>query len=298
MSTIPIPSLPVGDIEIKPPIDLIPDEYPRDGNGNFYVEAFFSNNDQSAVGLLNCLEELKFSVIRTASDTQLFEPQWITRVQKSVNDKEYDGILLLFAKIDLQVVEMKEIWGQFTSKHCPKLKNKPKVFIFQLENQKGRSLQSDSTARELKWLAGYETPSEADMLIIYHKYDDDSTADLLKALKRNIEECGAQENIITLISIRSTFSHQPLIISTMTRNFFFVDHPYRRHSLSLLEQQNYTKKQLQELINQWSQIRIVDKRVQHNGSASTSRTGSFRNCNANKFKAVEKALLTKPAWKP
>ncbi|XP_048524953.1 uncharacterized protein LOC109543940 isoform X1 [Dendroctonus ponderosae] len=298
MSTIPIPSLPVGDIEIKPPIDLIPDEYPRDGNGNFYVEAFFSNNDQSAVGLLNCLEELKFSVIRTASDTQLFEPQWITRVQKSVNDKEYDGILLLFAKIDLQVVEMKEIWGQFTSKHCPKLKNKPKVFIFQLENQKGRSLQSDSTARELKWLAGYETPSEADMLIIYHKYDDDSTADLLKALKRNIEECGAKENIITLISIRSTFFHQPLIISTMTRNFFFVDHPYRGHSLSLLERQNYTKEQLQELINQWSQIRIVDKRVQHNGSASTSRTGSFRSRNANKRKAVEKALLTKPAWKP
>uniref|UniRef100_A0AAR5QCE3 Caspase family p20 domain-containing protein n=1 Tax=Dendroctonus ponderosae TaxID=77166 RepID=A0AAR5QCE3_DENPD len=249
MSTIPIPSLPVGDIEIKPPIDLIPDEYPRDGNGNFYVEAFFSNNDQSAVGLLNCLEELKFSVIRTASDTQLFEPQWITRVQKSVNDKEYDGILLLFAKIDLQVVEMKEIWGQFTSKHCPKLKNKPKVFIFQLESRKGRSLQSDSTARELKWLAGYETPSEADMLIIYHKYDD-GKADLLRQLSANVKDYGEQENIITLISLGFQCNYQPLRISTMTRNFYFKLHLYRGSHLNIRKSQAWTKSEIEKMKSQ------------------------------------------------
>uniref|UniRef100_A0AAR5Q898 Caspase family p20 domain-containing protein n=1 Tax=Dendroctonus ponderosae TaxID=77166 RepID=A0AAR5Q898_DENPD len=209
MRTIPIPSSSVGDIEIKPPIDLIPDEYTRKRNENFYVEAFFSNNDQSAVGFLNCLEELKFSVIRTASDTQLFEPQWITRVQTSVNDKEYDGILLLFAKIDLQVVDINKILDQFTSKHCPELKNKPKIFIF----QKGRSVRSDSTARELKWLGGYKIPNEAEMFIIHDKYDD-GTADLFRQLSARMKEHVEQKSTNSLGFQRN---YQLTLISTMTK---------------------------------------------------------------------------------
>lgn len=69
----------VRDIEIKPPIDLIPDEYTRKTNGNFYVEAFFSEKDRSAIELSNYLEELKFSVTRTDLDKNLFDSKWITR---------------------------------------------------------------------------------------------------------------------------------------------------------------------------------------------------------------------------
>lgn len=34
------------------------------------------------------------------------------------------------------------------------------------------SVRSDSIAKELKWPAAYETPFEADMLIIHDKYDN------------------------------------------------------------------------------------------------------------------------------
>ncbi|XP_019770902.2 uncharacterized protein LOC109544917 [Dendroctonus ponderosae] len=246
---LPSSSMVDDDIEIKPPIDLIPDEYTRNGNFNFYVEAFFSDNDESAIELLHSLEELNFPVKRTALDNPVFDPEWITRVQKTVNDKEYDGILLLFAKMHLELQEMKNIWSQFTAKYCPKLKNKPKIFIFQVESQKGRSVQSDSTARKLKWPAAYETPSEADILIIHDKYDDGKT-DLLRQLSANVKEYGEQENIITLISLGFQCNYQPLLISTMTKSFFFQFHSYRGNHLNIRKSQKWIMKEIEKLKSQ------------------------------------------------
>lgn len=53
------------EIKLKPPIDIIPDEFERDGNERFLVEIVSESEDMEANEFSNYLEELGFEVSNT-----------------------------------------------------------------------------------------------------------------------------------------------------------------------------------------------------------------------------------------
>lgn len=53
------------EIELKPPIDIIPDEFERDGNEGFLVEIVSEREDVEANEFSNYLKELAFEVSNT-----------------------------------------------------------------------------------------------------------------------------------------------------------------------------------------------------------------------------------------
>lgn len=53
------------EIELKPPIDIIPDEFERDGNEGFLVEIVSESEDIEANEFSNYLKELAFEVSNT-----------------------------------------------------------------------------------------------------------------------------------------------------------------------------------------------------------------------------------------
>lgn len=124
------------------------------------------------------------------------------------------------------------IWTQFTTKNCPGLKNKPKVFVFQLAPYVTHIL-TDSSVLSTKYELTYDTPSEADMLIIYHT-DYNCEDVFLNNLCDNIDQYGKTEDLITLASV-TDITPRPLIVSTLTRKFYTTVSADRGHHLVINE---------------------------------------------------------------
>lgn len=69
------------EIELKPPIDIIPDEFERDGNEGFLVEIVSDREDVEATEFSNYLKELAFEVSNTdMNDKEMYttaNPEWL-----------------------------------------------------------------------------------------------------------------------------------------------------------------------------------------------------------------------------
>ncbi|CAG9761414.1 unnamed protein product [Ceutorhynchus assimilis] len=254
-------------IEFKPPIDLIPDEFVRSSNENVLVELICAGNDSEAHLLGDVLSNYGFSVSKTDRDKEKLDiirpdEKWISNVQTKIKAKDCDGIIMIFAKVAYSSRDMKLIWSKFTTKHCPELKNKPKIFIFQTV----KIVDSDVVMVLPHGRTAYDTPAEADLLIIYDRYDEDR-ADLLDQLKYSIENYGDQEDLITLASFGYGYDYQPLIISTMTRKFFVKIHIYRGHHLEYFTKHELVKRHISKLKES-----SVEKHPEKNETSSIFRS--------------------------
>lgn len=222
------------EIELKPPIDIIPDEFERDGNEGFLVEIVSDREDVEANEFSNYLKELAFEVSNTdMNDKEMYNTanlEWLQNVKEKIDKGDYQGILVVFAKVCYSAKEITNIWKEFTTKKCPKLKNKPKIFIFQIVST--TKVQRDSIIR-VNWKSSYDTPSEADVLIIQDQYDKQRDG-LLSQLRDAIEQYGDKEDIFSLTTVnQDDYNYQPLLISTMTRKFYFKPHEHRGHHLDI-----------------------------------------------------------------
>ncbi|XP_066255948.1 uncharacterized protein [Euwallacea similis] len=240
------------DIYIKPSIDLISDEFERETNGNLLVELVRDSNDKEARYFLQVMEQLGYQTNET--DVEDMEEQvtssWIDEVLKKVKAKDCDGVIMVFSQVTYNRKVMRNIWTKFNSKECLELKNKPKIFIFVAAPLAKTRTQADHPRASMKWPAEYETPSEADMLIIQDKFDNDGV-NFLSELTSNIETYGDKEDIVTLASV--SLNSPPLLISTMTRKFYVKLHQYRGYHLDIRNGTDELKEKLKEMHQQWSE---------------------------------------------
>ncbi|XP_066148387.1 uncharacterized protein [Euwallacea fornicatus] len=238
------------EICIRPSIDLIPDEYEREKNSNLLVELVADPDDKNAHQFLEIMGELGYQV--NATDVEDMKEDvtadWMAGVVQKVKSERCDGIIMVFSHVTYNTNAMKEIWSKFTSRECPELKNKPKIFIFLVAPRPKRHTKTDFSQEAPKWSAAYETPSEADMLIIQDKLENDGVNFLLE-LTTYIETHGDKEDIITLASVSP--NSPPLLISTMTRKFYVKLHQHRGYHLDIRNNTNQLKEKLDELHQHW-----------------------------------------------
>lgn len=295
-------------IEIKPSTELIPDEYERKNNGNVLVELVVRERDENADDLEKELTKLGFSVNKTYFDNKpTASDEWIKKFIATVNDKtketNYDGLLMIFAKVQFKNETLKYIWGSFISIKCPALKNKPKIFIFQIVK---RGLLADSAQvpfqTDLKM--AYDTPSEADMLVVYDKIPSGSSNDFIENFLEHIKEYCHEEDIVTIVSLSLGSSIRPLIISTMTRKFFFTVNEYRGHHHNINESQAEIKERLEKIMvyvknipdhkpkekTKWNSIKkVLSFRSNHNQGKESPKgeTSKIQNIKPEKSAAVQ-----------
>ncbi|KAL1517936.1 hypothetical protein ABEB36_001632 [Hypothenemus hampei] len=255
-------------VEVKPPIDLIPDEYPRLKNSKILVEMLCHSDDSNECELQKCLEANNYTVIVTnQKNLDTIDEEWLSNVHNKIMKDNYEGSILIFRKVDYSTRDMKKIWSSFTTKMCPYLKNKPKIFIFQLAKSK---IGKDYTAADLNWKSCYDTPAEADMLIVQDLYGTDRE-DFLVRLSKLINRYGGSEDIFTLTSYTSEGTYQPMVISTMTRRFFFKLHDVRGHHTYLKEHHDKAIKSIEEI-----KKHALRKGGSKNANVSLSRRSSER----------------------
>ncbi|XP_050309721.1 uncharacterized protein LOC126745772 isoform X1 [Anthonomus grandis grandis] len=220
------------DIEVKPAVDLIPDEYERDDNRKFLVEMFYSEKDGEAKAFRDFLLELGFVVDVTLHEKQRFDKSppdgdWLAKVQDKIVTNKYEGLMMVFAKVEYKNVDIRHVWSRFTAPNCPTLKDKPKIFLFQI--LKRQIVDVDAVFTRKFWSATYDTPAEADIAVIYDKYDSDRE-NIFTKLRKNIRQHGKTEDLTTIISLCGVQNAcQPMTMSTMTGRFFFVPHEHRGH---------------------------------------------------------------------
>ncbi|VEN53826.1 unnamed protein product [Callosobruchus maculatus] len=184
-------------IEVKPSVELIPDEFEHhaEDGSDIVIHAFTEETDE--------------------------------------DNKNIDGqIYIRFNNTDIPI-DIQLIWKYFTYKQCKGLKNKPKIFIFEIRmilNQ-----VDDAQLRAPTYALTYDTPAEADILVIYNKTTDETHGKFMKKLGKFMRKYSQREDIITLVSCIPSDNFRPMIISTLTRKFYFTPSECRGHYFNLYE---------------------------------------------------------------
>ncbi|KAG5899359.1 hypothetical protein JTB14_036848 [Gonioctena quinquepunctata] len=234
------------DIQVKPSTELIADEYEHfSGSGNQILVHAFASSDESdgrnvemfAKSLKKCGIEIEAENRHNLETDNCVE----VLINICLQWKNSNGLIILFSgptqeegHLDIfdgtstRSKNIQEIWSMFDSYHCEASKNKPKIFIFEINNFS--HVQADSsrlytTTYELT----YETPAEADILIVYNKTDADNESEFMELMCENIDEYGKDEDIISLVTCIASRSCRPMIISTLTRKFYFTASEMRGH---------------------------------------------------------------------
>ncbi|CAH0546105.1 unnamed protein product [Brassicogethes aeneus] len=229
------------EIDIKPSTELIPDEYEHKLNEKIDVHLFRSFTYDGQANLIETLKSIDLNLeenIHDVKDEETLEKK-LTNIKEECQNK--DGIMLIFnfyweekGKIHFKGsdYDVTKIWQQFTTKNCPSLKNKPKIFIFALEY---KDTGTDGASHFTKTMDDtYDTPSEADILIVYSAAIHGYAKDFLENLSYNIKEYGKSEDLLTLVAI-TDMSPRPVCISTLTRKFYTTVNSERGHQLYINE---------------------------------------------------------------
>ncbi|KAF2881842.1 hypothetical protein ILUMI_24343 [Ignelater luminosus] len=166
-----------------------------------------------------------------------------------------------------------EIWNYFTAERCPTLKDKPKFFIFQA--CKGQSFsQHDAIEVEIIPNKIYTTPMESDMLVAFAAVEGSQSYRhiyngtwFIQEMCRNFSAFGRRDDVVSLL-IRTTkcvatnYYHisenpalyapkvkkqMPLLVSTLSKNFYLNKSKDRNLMLHLLQQQDKIIKTLEEV---------------------------------------------------
>nr|XP_023021478.1 uncharacterized protein LOC111509864 [Leptinotarsa decemlineata] len=140
------------DIEVKPSTELTPDEYEHFQKSveNIEVHTFASDWECSehdvevfSKTLLKCGMEIKPEYkhnLETDNCNVILDKiceQSDTRSGLVILFSGYcmkDGCLEMFDGKQKRTVAIQEIWKKFNSHNCKSLKNKPKIFIFEVRN--------------------------------------------------------------------------------------------------------------------------------------------------------------------
>ncbi|XP_050309729.1 uncharacterized protein LOC126745772 isoform X2 [Anthonomus grandis grandis] len=283
------------DIEVKPAVDLIPDEYERDDNRKFLVEMFYSEKDGEAKAFRDFLLELGFVVDVTLHEKQRFDKSppdgdWLAKVQDKIVTNKYEGLMMVFAKVEYKNVDIRHVWSRFTAPNCPTLKDKPKIFLFQI--LKRQIVDVDAVFTRKFWSATYDTPAEADIAVIYDKYDSDQDKDILSILTGNIQMYGYKEDLISLITIGSGLQYRPMIMSTMTKKFYFQIYHLRGHIYNVLEKHDTIKQSIEKIKEKIQQPDEKKTKVKKSNSVSFRKNNMGVKMQTSD--EVNKRLSTKP----
>ncbi|KAJ8931023.1 hypothetical protein NQ314_016116 [Rhamnusium bicolor] len=167
----------------------------------------------------------------------------------------------MFNGEDIVSTRIQEIWNKFTSYTCLGLKNRPKIFIFQVTSPTTTETDSKrylSTTFDL----AYETPAEADMLIVYNKTENSYQRDFTEQLCDNINRYGKNEDIISLVTCTDSivFETRPMIISTLTRKFYFTVSESRGYHLTIDQNNEELMRGLREVDVKLSQVSHSEKK--------------------------------------
>uniref|UniRef100_A0A6P7FAE1 Uncharacterized protein LOC114327987 n=1 Tax=Diabrotica virgifera virgifera TaxID=50390 RepID=A0A6P7FAE1_DIAVI len=175
------------EIEVHPSTELIPDEYEHFGNQpKFLVHTFFKDTEadkDNEKDFLKTLSEIgitcKDEDRHNLDQEKIFEI--LNRIKENCSDdttglimyfsgmvKQHQGIL--HTKLPSNDISIQKIWLEFNSFNCFKLKNKPKIFIYDLKVY-APPTQRDARRFSVQSLtiSAYDTPSEADILVICNK---------------------------------------------------------------------------------------------------------------------------------
>ncbi|XP_056644597.1 uncharacterized protein LOC130450291 [Diorhabda sublineata] len=216
------------DIEIKPSAELIPDEYKHftEPNQKIFLYTFTKNGEiyeSSERIFLTTMDNYGYVFANKYNLDKDNLKEALEKIAKSCNN-DVAGLILFFSgnvtkysyfesDIPENRIAIHNIWLGFNSSSCLQLKNKPKIFIFDLIVTP-TLIQTDGRLIH----KGYDTPAEADILVICNK--SEGATDFVYQFCENIKEYGETENIITLASCVD--EDTPLVISTLTRNFYFT----------------------------------------------------------------------------
>nr|ALM55742.1 caspase-1-like protein [Sitophilus oryzae] len=302
-------------IVFKPSAELVPDEYERENNKNFAVKIVQLKIDRDAENLYKSLkEELGYNVDRKIIDEaeygniELACLDYAKTTKQEVEATNIDGLIMIFAKLALQPKRMSEIWGEFTSDNCPSLADKPKIFLFQTMDKK---IGTDGTLKRASYQQLYNSPVEADLLIVYDNYHDQGSMDFLFSFNENIANFAAQEDLLSLITVSKGSSNRPVVISTMTKKFYLLNHEHRGHHLDIVENHNEIKKHLEDIKRYVTEPKPkAQPKVKRNPSRRTNNrpieqavpdgVGSIRTPTAervNKTIKSNKSVEDKPPWR-
>ncbi|XP_060520375.1 uncharacterized protein LOC132698375 [Cylas formicarius] len=220
------------EIEVKPSTELIPDEYERETNANILVHMFFSPKDEDAVNFRKTLEGLGFDIqnkinvhhdITKLTDENVWQEN-IKKIQEEASGK--DGLIVVCSKVRLSDHQMTKMWCSFTRLTCPALKDKPKIFMFQMMSS---SITADAKMSKITFESAYDTPAEADILIIHETSNYGQPSNFVSQLTENIQDFGNQEDVVSLATYQGGSASKPLLICTMTRKFYFTVNTHRGH---------------------------------------------------------------------
>ncbi|XP_050497973.1 uncharacterized protein LOC114327987 [Diabrotica virgifera virgifera] len=285
------------EIEVHPSTELIPDEYEHFGNQpKFLVHTFFKDTEadkDNEKDFLKTLSEIgitcKDEDRHNLDQEKIFEI--LNRIKENCSDdttglimyfsgmvKQHQGIL--HTKLPSNDISIQKIWLEFNSFNCFKLKNKPKIFIYDLKVY-APPTQRDARRFSVQSLtiSAYDTPSEADILVICNKDTEEDDSQFTLQFCNNIKSDGDKENIITLASCVGSLT-SPIIISTLTRHFYFTPSELRGHHLVIHKDQQQLKEHVEDIHNLMKNNKLVEHKKKH-GILDSFRE-VFRKSDANK----------------
>lgn len=287
------------EIEVKPSSELIPDEYVRMTNETSVVHLFYTdwaydedNADNIYQTLIKCGYKIPKENVHNLFETNL--SVLLKNISENIKEED-EGLLFFFSalyKKDDTLITTEEgkkvhynfqkIWSYFTSNNCPNLRNKPKIFIFQMSKEIDK-VQHDALLRSNSFKY-YDTPAEADILIIFNKtqdHDEEYRRKFVDDLCGAIKIYGKSEDLLTLVTCTSQEEpKRPLIISTLTKKFFIDISEERGHRLSLSEDIKSLKENVDGIHSKLDAINISStngKKKKNAWETILKKTSSFRN---------------------
>ncbi|CAH1986246.1 unnamed protein product [Acanthoscelides obtectus] len=241
-------------IEVKPSVELIPDEFEHhtEDGSDIVIHAFIDDTEddlKNAQQFFDSLKSIGYSDLNRHIHN-LERNDFLTvikYIQDEANNSNTNGLMLFFScstKLDGKIyirfkekdmpVDIQQIWTQFTCNYCKGLRNKPKIFIFEIRMIHEVAFES-TQFRAPTYSLTYDTPPEADILVIYNKTTDETHGKLMNKLGKHMRKYGQREDIITLVSCIPSNNFRPMIISTLTKKFYFTPSEYRGHHYNLYE---------------------------------------------------------------
>nr|CAI5868991.1 unnamed protein product [Callosobruchus analis] len=241
-------------IEVKPSVELIPDEFEHhaEDGSDILIHAFTEETEEDFKNVQLFFDALK-SIGYSGFNQQPHNLERndfftvIKYIQDEANNLNKSGLILFFScstKIDGQIyiryndtdvpIDIEFIWKNFTYNQCKGLKNKPKIFIFEIRTRLDQ-VDDSCQLRAPTYALTYDTPSEADILVIYNKTTDETHGKFMNKLGKFMRKYSQREDIITLVSCIPSENFRPMIISTLTRKFYFTPSESRGHYFNLYE---------------------------------------------------------------
>ncbi|KAF5290288.1 hypothetical protein FQR65_LT11622 [Abscondita terminalis] len=243
-------------ITFVPSTELIPDEYEHTEPNNGSVIIFYSRSDEDNKNLLyQTLSDQNYHpkvFVLSKKDEFL---QNLSEVASEIHEKTTCLILFFlgsmdhsFLNNDTNQIIIKDIWSNFTGNKCPLLKTKPKIFVVQANKKPKQKLAFDHPTFQNHPKGAYDIPSEADMLLVFNKIENlKNQENFIEELCYRIKKFGKRDDVISLISRTNVTAQRPIVVSTLTRKFYFAFDQRRDYFYDIQRNDDIIKNELIKL---------------------------------------------------